>query len=638
MSPAIAVPSTGPINADLPRPEHPRPQFYRPWWMSLNGSWEFEIDQGDTGLERGLVTRDALAARITVPFAPEAEASGIHNTDFLEAVWYARWVDIPAEWSGQRVLLHFGAVDHDATVWVDGREVMRHRGGFSSFTADLTGVAAPGDRVRVVVRARDSRHERQARGKQATWYENSTVYYTRTTGIWQTVWLEAVPQAYIKRIKVTPQLSSASITVDILLDHNTPGSAVEVQLSDGNAVVAGETTRADLDLAPSVRLSIPADRVRAWSPQDPHLYDLRVRLVAPGGAVTDTVESYCGLRSVAIQGRRVLLNGEPVFQRLVLDQGYWPETLMTALSDQALVRDIELAMAAGFNGARLHQKVFEERYLYHADRLGFLVWGEFGDWGVRGHGVPGHHQQPTASFVTQWLEVLERDVNHPSIVGWCPLNETDQLLHDRITVLDDVTLGMFLATKIADPTRPVIDASGYSHRVLATDVYDSHNYEQDPHEFARQVGDLADDDPYVNASQSTPGATISTPYRGQPYFVSEFGGVWWDPDEAAEPILATKNDPFESWGYGQKVSSEEQFHQRFEGLTEVLLDDPDMFGYCYTQLTDVMQEKNGIYRFDRSDKLDVERIRKAQLRTPAFEQRAETSGWHERALAQEDIR
>jgi hypothetical protein len=285
---------------------------------------------------------------------------------------------------------------------------------------------------------------------------------------------------------------------------------------------------------------------------------------------------------------------------------------MTGPSDAALVRDIELAMAAGFNGARLHQKVFEERFLFHADRLGYLVWGEFGDWGAGGQGEPEHIQQPTASYVTQWLEVLERDHNHPAIVGWCPLNETFQALHDRITVLDDVTRAMFLATKLADPTRPVIDASGYSHRVAETDVYDSHQYEQDPERFAELMKGLGENSPFVNVHDER---TISLPYAGQPYFVSEFGGIWWDPEAAA----AAGTDRSESWGYGDRVRDEEEFHARFAGLTGVLLGDPDMFGYCYTQLTDVMQERNGIYRFDRSEKLDVARVRAAQQRPAASE-------------------
>ena len=615
-------PPSAPDGVGVPRPEYPRPQAVRDRWLNLNGTWQFEIDQGDSGLERGLRARP-LDGTITVPFAPESELSGVANTDFLEAVWYRREVTIPADWSevdgdDTHVLLHLGAVDHDATVWVDDVEVARHRGGFSPFTADLHGVARPGDTVTVVVRARDSRHDVQARGKQATWYANTHCNYTRTTGIWQTVWLEPVPAVHLRRPRITPDLASRAFDVVVPLSANRRGHTVHVAVTDADGDVATASARADLDLAPALRVVVPADRLRLWGPGAPELYGVRVEVRDADGGVVDSVLSYAGMRSVSIDGRALRINGEPVFQRLVLDQGYWPESLMTAPSDAALRRDVELGLEAGFNGARLHQKVFEERYLFHADRLGYLVWGEFGDWGVSGQGVAGHNQQPTSSFTTQWLEVLERDHSHPSIVGWCPLNETHQDLHDRITVLDDVTRGMFLATKLADPSRPVIDASGYSHRVLETDVWDSHNYEQDPAAFAEQVSGLAAGTPYENENEH---GTISLPYRGQPYFVSEYGGIWWNPEEAAK---AAGTDRSESWGYGQRVADEDEFHARFAGLTDVLLDDPLMFGYCYTQLTDVFQEQNGIYRFDRTEKLDVDRVRAVQQRPAAFEKGDDT--------------
>ncbi|MEU3288307.1 glycoside hydrolase family 2 protein [Streptomyces longwoodensis] len=602
-----------PHPSDLPRPEYPRPQFVRDAWLNLNGTWQFETDRSDSGLERGLTGR-ALADTIIVPFCPESALSGIGDTDFLEAVWYRRTVTVPAEWAGSRVLLHFGAVDHDTTVWVNGVEVARHRGGFTPFTADLEGVAEPGAEATVVVRARDTRHGPQARGKQATWYANSHCHYTRTTGIWQTVWMEPVPRSVaLKRPRITPDVASGSFFLELPLTANLPGHRVRAVLSDASGEVTAAGTRADLDLAPRLVLTVPEERVRLWAPEDPHLYGLRLEVLDADGTVVDAADSYAGLRSVAVRGRSVLINGRPVFQRLVLDQGYWPESLMTAPSDEALVRDIELGLAAGFNGARLHQKVFEERYLYHADRLGYLVWGEFGDWGCE-TGERDDNQRPDASYVAEWLEAVERDYSHPSIVGWCPLNETYQHLHDRITRLDDVTRAMFLATKQADPTRPVIDASGYAHRVPETDVYDSHCYEQDPAAFAKTMSGLAEGRPYVNAAPD--GRPWSVPYRGQPYFCSEFGGIWWDPQEAAR---ASGNEADASWGYGERPRTEEEFLTRFEGLTGVLLDDPDMFGYCYTQLTDVFQEQNGLYRFDRSVKLDVERIRRAQTRPAAYE-------------------
>jgi hypothetical protein len=302
----------------------------------------------------------------------------------------------------------------------------------------------------------------------------------------------------------------------------------------------------------------------------------------------------------------VLINGERVFQRLVLDQGYYPDGIMTAPSDAALRGDIELGMRAGFNGARLHQKVFEERFLTHADELGYLVWGEFPDWGTQGYGPEEDHARPPVSQVRQWLEAVERDYSHPCIVGWCPLNETNQVLTDTITQLDDATLALFLATRAADGTRPVLDSSGYAHRVADSDVYDSHDYEQDPDRFAANHSGLAQGRPFQN--QARLGGPMSIPYRGQPYFVSEFGGARWSPGAGAE-----------AWGYGDGPRTEEEFLERFRRLCGVLLDDPRMFGYCYTQLTDVFQEQNGIYAFDRAAKFDLERVRKVQERTAAIE-------------------
>jgi beta-galactosidase/beta-glucuronidase len=588
----------------LPRSEYPRPQFVRSDWLCLNGEWEFEIDRAGALNPTALAARP-LAQSITVPFAPESALSGIGVTDFLEVVWYRRDVSIPDSWGTRRVLLHFQACDHDTTVWVNGQLAGKHRGGFTPFSFDITELIARDRSARILVRARDSHDRVQARGKQSRRPENYEAYYTRTTGIWQTVWMEPVDPTHLERPRITPDLERSEFCFEIPISGAVADASVDVIVSDAGGVIAHAVAHGEPGFSARAVVPLPADRVRAWSPEDPHLYQIDF-VVTVGGRTVDTLSSYAGLRSIGIDGARVLLNGEPVFQRLVLDQGWYPQGLMTAPSEADLIGDIELSLAAGFNGARLHQKVFEERYLYHADRLGYLVWGEFADWGAR----VGGKQSPNASFITQWIEALERDYSHPSIVGWCPLNETFEELGEEITALDDVTLGIYRATKAIDQHRPVIDASGYAHRVPGADIYDSHSYEQDPKAFAEQMSGLAHGDPFVNRAPD--GSEWSVPYRGQPYFCSEFGGIWWAEGEKANSG---------SWGYGDAPRTIEEWYERAEGLFSVLLNDPRMFGYCFTQLTDVLQEKNGIFTFDRRPKFDLARIRAIQSSPAAIEDR-----------------
>ncbi len=603
--------------SEIPRSEYPRPQFVREDWLCLNGEWQFEIDQGDSGLQRGLLERD-LKSRITVPFCPESALSGIGSHDYHQAVWYRRRATIPAEWAGKRLLLHFQAVDYDSTVWVNGEEVGRHRGGFSPFSCDLSGVAKAGETITIVLRARDDGQRPQPRGKQAREYAPSGAIYVRTTGIWQSVWLEPVGEIALRRPRITPDLANQTFRLEQPISGNASGLRLCAILADAAGEIVSAECSAEYDLTPRLDLPIPDDRLRLWAPGAGELYDIAIALIDASGTVIDCARSYAGMRAIAIDGMAVNINGKTVFQRLVLDQGYYPDGIMTAPSEAALLEDIELSLAAGFNGARLHQKVFEERFLYHADRLGYIVWGEFGDWGCRGEGpLNGDHQALSAEYITQWLECLERDYSHPSIVGWCPLNETWQSLLDGITALDDVTRGMYLATKAMDSSRPVLDTSGYAHRVPEADIYDSHDYTQDPAAFRERHAGLAQGRPYLNSAESwgLPARQFgnvnwSIPWRGQPYFVSEFGGIWWNPDVKAGE---------ESWGYGERPRDLEAFYQRFEALCAILLDDVNMFGYCYTQLTDIYQEQNGIYRFDRSGKFDLARIRAAQQRPAAIE-------------------
>ncbi len=589
-------------DVNIPRSEYPRPQFERADWLCLNGQWEFEIDSGDSGLERGLLKR-ALNGKIIVPFCPESELSGIGNTDFMNAVWYRKVVTIPAEWAGKDVLLHFQAVDYETTVWVNEKEVARHTGGWTGFECNLAGIAEAGKEIVIVVRARDLKENmsKQPGGKQSGRYDRYGCLYTRTTGIWQSVWMEPVNKIHLKRPRITPDLANRKFRITSPMTNSRAGTKLKVVLSDGNGVVVESQVAADSDFSPMVDLAIPENRLRLWQPTDPFLYDLKFELSDANGNILDSVKSYAGMRSVTLDGMAFKLNGKVLFQRQVLDQGYYPDGILTAPTDEALKRDIELSLAAGFNSARLHQKVFEERFLYYCDKLGYLVWGEFGDWGI-------DRTNPQPTYITQWLEALGRDYSHPSIIGWCGLNETSQRLSDERSQLSELTMGMFLAAKAMDTTRIVLDASGYSHRVPQTDVYDCHNYQQDSNKFANDFSGLAKGAPFINA-----GEEWSIPYMGQPYFCSEFGGIKWNPENAKI------KDQKVSWGYGNEPKTIEEFYARFEGLCNVLLDNPNMFGYCYTQLTDVFQEQNGIYNFDRSEKFDMEKIRKIQQKPAAIE-------------------
>ena len=612
---------------NIPRPEYPRPQFERNNWLNLNGQWQFEIDCGDSGKERGLnkVGVD-LQSEITVPFCPESELSGIGNTDFMPVVWYKKRVQIPAEWEKQQVLLHFGAVDYDATVWVNGMEVARHRGGFTPFQAPLFELAKAGDEIEICVRARDDNKTPKPRGKQSQLFGNHGCFYTRTTGIWQTVWMEPVGQNHLLRPRLTPEVGPGRFRLEQRVFGNTPGLIVRATLRDENGVITTVKIGTGYDLTSRLDLEIPRERRRLWSPRDPYLYDIEIELLSEAGDLLDSCKSYAGLRGIVIDGRAVRINGEVIFQRLVLDQGYYADGIMTAPTDQHLIDDIELGLKAGFNGARLHQKVFEERFLYHADRMGYLCWGEFGDWGCRHTEVDRHQQNHGITFAAQWAEALERDYSHPSIIGWCPLNETYQELRDEITELDDAARAMYMMTKLLDTTRPVLDASGYSHRVPETDIYDSHDYAQDPKVFRKNQEGLSLGKPYINGDKDKPWNIV---YRNQPYFVSEFGGIHWNPDAKklknvwAESGWSTPGEDGDaitvSWGYGATPKTLNQFYARFKGLCAVLLDNEDMFGYCYTQLTDVFQEENGIYNFDRTEKFDMAKIAAAQQRPAAIE-------------------
>ncbi len=569
------------------RTEHPNPQFERENWLCLNGHWEFQRDPSVSGAERGLQHKDAVySERINVPFCMESQLSGIGATDFINSVWYRRQITVTPEQLAGRVILHFGAVDYLATAYVNGQKAGTHKGGYVSFSFDITEYLAAGENTIVLNAVDDTRSDRIPTGKQSTQYGSYSCYYTRTTGIWQSVWLEFLPLAYIKGVRYVTDTDNATVTVTARLEgagefraeaffEGRPVGSAAVQSRGGTAV-----------------LTLPLTEKHLWQVGEGKLYDL---LLTYGG---DTVKSYVGLRSVSVSGNKVLINGKSVFQRLVLDQGFYPDGIYTAPSEEDLVGDIQRSLAMGFNGARLHQKVFEPRFLYHCDRLGYIVWGEYPSWGLN-----DNLHNSIYGILPEWLEVVERDFNHPAIVTWCPMNECWNqfgVAAFGAKPCADLLRLIYLATKAADPTRPCIDSSGGLH--FATDIYDLHDYQQDTAIFASHYENLPG-----QIGEFRTAFLSEQSYDGKmPFCVSEYGGIAWSMEKGG-------------WGYGKGPQTEAEFIQRFRELTDTLLDNEHIFGLCYTQLTDVEQEQNGLYFYDRRAKFDATIFHRILSRKAAIE-------------------
>lgn len=549
---------------NIPRSEHPKPQFQRNSWKNLNGQWAFEIDNGRSGVARGLAKSDAsLSGEITVPFCPQSKLSGVEHKDFIYRVWYQKKVTFTADELKNRVVLHFGAADYESHLFVNGKEIGKHAGGYVSFSFDITSALTEGENVITLYCDDDERDRLIPRGKQCESYFSAVCDYTRTTGIWQTVWLEFMPKnAYIQRVKYYPNADDCSLTVEAHLAGKA--TLTLTALYDGKEV--GKKTIASNGGVETV--NVPLSEKHLWDLGQGNLYDLKLEYG------DDTVNSYFGLRSIRFEGMKWMLNDRSVFQRLVLDQGFYPDGIYTAPTDADLLKDIELSMAVGFNGARLHQKIFEERFLYYCDKKGYIVWGEFPDWGL-----DHTYADNIYGMLPEWIEEVNRDFNHPAIIGWCPHNETwDQKGRKQF---DDGLALIYKTTKAIDTTRPCIDVSGNFH--VITDIFDVHDYEQNPEIFKKNYDRLMTEGVLVDRFDKI------QHYNGEPAFVSEYGGIHWS------------SDP-NSWGYGNSPKSPEEYIARFKGLTDALLDNDQMFGLCYTQLTDVEQEQNGIYTYHREPK------------------------------------
>jgi beta-galactosidase/beta-glucuronidase len=575
----------------IPRSEYPRPQFQRGDWLNLNGDWRFDFDDADKGFKEGWYNQHDYSRQIAVPYAFQTKLSGIHDTDLHDVVWYERDFDVPSSWAGKQVLLQFGAVDYRAWVWVNGIMVAFHEGGHVGFHANITRALRPQNN-RITVRVEDmTRDLEQPRGKQYWEKESAYIFYTRTTGIWQTVWLEPVNEQYLDSFKLTPTIETGEVQLEYMLKGQCANLQIDAHVSFGGEFVASQSMALD---AARTRLTLSLGEVRdlhLWSPESPSLYDLRLVLWCEG-EILDEVSSYFGMRKISIENGKILLNNQPYYMRLVLDQGYHPDSLMTFPSDEVIKSDIELTKTMGFNGVRKHQKVEEPRYLYWADHMGLLVWGEMAN-------AYQYSETAVKRITHEWQEVVQRDFNHPSVIAWVPINESwgvPNLSQDSRQ--RDHLLALYYLLRSIDPTRLVISNDGWEH--AKTDLLTIHDYEGNGDILRERYSSIesivqarpADRDLYVSGFA----------YNSEPILVTEFGGIAYQKAEQ------------EGWGYTTAQNGHE-FIRRYRDVIGAMLASPLVQGFCYTQFADVEQEINGLLTYDRKPKGDLALIR--QINTAA---------------------
>ena len=594
--------------ADAVRPEYPRPGFVRRDWLSLNGPWEFATDDHDQGLARGWQTGEVpLPERIVVPFPYQSTLSGIGDRGRHPVIWYRRSFTVPAGWRGRRVLLHFGAVDYQATVWVNGQLVGTHEGGYTPFSLDITAALGatdddlPSGPHVVVVRVVDEDSIEQPRGKQTARADNWGCWYTRVSGIWQSVWLEPVAPVHLVEAWLRPDVDRERLQVDYELSRFVPGLELELvaslegkEVSSRRVPIAGSDERwVDPGTRPVRTVTLPVPEPVLWSPEQPHLYDLVLRLHLDGRMV-DEVRCYFGMRKVSIVDGKVALNGRPYYLRMVLAQGYWPDGLYTPASVEALEADVRLAKEMGFNGIRMHQKIEDPYFYYFADRLGLLVWEEMPS-------PYGFGDRMLERLMAEWMRAIRRDRNHPSVIAWVPVNESwgfDPLQEegperDRAV---SALRALYHLTKAVDPTRLVVGNDGWEQ--AASDLVTIHEYTQDPDDLRARYLAFYESKTGNPFSHGRPVLLPEAPYSGQPILITEFGGT------------RVLEQPSEGWGYGEAARDYEEWLARIESLVRTIEGLPGVCGYCYTQLTDVEQEVNGLLFADRRPKVDVERLRR----------------------------
>jgi len=582
---------------------HPRPQLQRETWHDLTGTWGFAVDDDDIGVTSGWpMDQTPFDRSILVPFPPESEMSGINDKCHHRAIWYRRAFRLPDSAPSNRWLLHFGAVDYRASVWVNGQLIATHEGGNTSFHSDITSVLRPStDDQIVVVRAEDDAYDMtQPRGKQYWEDEPAEIWYWRTSGIWQTVWLESVPETYIAGVRWTPDPDAGTLGLELTLGH-TPFRPLVArvrlslhgrQLVDDRYLIDRQVLdrRITLDVAAIGN----ARRRILWSPEHPNLIDAEITL-EDGGNIIDEVYSYAGLRSAGWGNGHFLLNGTPYYLRMLLNQGYWPESHLTAPSLDALRHDVEMAKALGYNGVRNHQKVEDPRFLYWCDKLGLLVWGEMAN-------AYNFSVSAVERFTREWLDVVRRDYNHPSVVSWVPFNESWGVANIASDPIQrHYVSSIYHLTHALDTTRPVVANDGWEHFI--GDIWGVHDYALIGDQIRERYGSSEAVAKSIREHRAyyRPIALSDVEHQGQPIMLTEVGGI--DYVAGAIELLGPR-----------AAGSEEEFYAHYAEVIDAILDCPTVVGFCYTQLADTEQEKSGLLTEDRGPKFNLERIREITQR------------------------
>ncbi|WP_461219373.1 glycoside hydrolase family 2 protein [Lapidilactobacillus salsurivasis] len=583
------------------RTSYPRPQFKREGnWINLNGSWDFCFDDQNIGIKEGWFNtglRDIK--KINVPFVYQAPLSGIDCQEKHDIVWYQREIELTSE-TKHRSILHFGAVDYFADVYVNGDYIGHHEGGDASFSFDITDTLIPGETQIITVRAEDRTYDETIpRGKQSWTGKSEGIWYTNSTGIWQTVWVESVAQKHIEQVRMTPDLDHTSVKLAIDVADSAIGAKLGYEIKFGETVIANDQLQIQ---ATHIERSVELAQQKifrtefhndgwTWTPEHPNLFDITFSLTDQD--IVDQVTSYFGLRKVHAEKGMIMLNNRPYYQKLVLDQGYWPDGLLTAPKDEDYKNDILMAKELGFNGCRKHQKIEDPRFLYWADKLGYLVWEEVAS-------VPYYSEKSANRIVDAWQEAVERDYNHPSIIMWVPLNESWGV--DRIhsnQQQQHFSESLYHLLHALDGTRLVQSNDGWE--ITTTDVVAIHNYshgrQDDPEQYKFFQNTLSSVETLVNqAPVKWDIFANGFKYEGQPIVLTEFGGIGFD---------GSRED---GWGY-TRANSESEYLSELQRVLSAVAHSRGLWGYCYTQLTDVEQEVNGLLTYDRRFKADPEKVK-----------------------------